>query len=463
MKNDKQNVRPFGRRDEIGYMFGNAGADLSFMLCNAFLMKFYTDVMGVSAAIIGVMMMVAQIVDALTDLTMGQICDKSPETPNGKFRPWIRRMAGPVSLSCFLMFAAWFRNMNMTFKVIWMFATYLLYCSVFYTAFIVPYGSMATAITADPDERTALANMRHIGATIASTCVSVTLPLIVYYVDSSGNQQLSGTKMVIAAAIISILSFIFYILCYHMTTERVKIPSTNQGGMKATLKAMKDTLNNRAMIGVALVVIIYEIGRSSMTGMNAYIYPNYLNNVSAQSVAGIVEVVVTLLMTLVVVPFVRKVGKREASAIGMAFSAAILLITYFMHTHSAVVWIVMDALVFVGLGIWGPVQWSLVGDIVDDTEIKTGTRADGGIYGVFSFSRKLGQALASGVRGFMLTAIGYSTATCLEETVLNGVYSIATVVPAIAYIAMIVVLMTVYPLSKKKVEENARLLAEKGR
>lgn len=254
------------------------------------------------------------------------------------------------------------------------------------------------------------------------TCINVFLPLIVYYTDQDGNLQLSGTKTAVAAAVLSILAFALYMVCYFLTTERVKIPSTADDGLRGFGKALKNTLGNRATIGVAIVVILYEIGNQGLHGMSAYLYPNYLQNVAAQSASGVIETVITLLMTLTVVPLVKKFGKREAASLGIGFSAVMLLICYFTHMHSAVVWLVFYGLVTAGLGIWGPVQWSLVGDIVDDTEIRTGTRADGGIYGIFS---------------------------------------ITTLFPFVIYVLMVIVLMTIYPLSKKRVEENAKLLEQK--
>ena len=85
----KTGVRPFGMRDKMGYLFGDFGNDFTFILSSSFLLKFYTDVMGVSAAVVGLVMMVARFVDAFTDIAMGRICDKSKVEKNGKFRPWI--------------------------------------------------------------------------------------------------------------------------------------------------------------------------------------------------------------------------------------------------------------------------------------------------------------------------------------------------------------------------------------
>ena len=93
----EKNVRPFGIRDKMGYLFGDFGNDFTFILSTMILSKFYTDVMGVSAGMIGTIMMLARFVDAFTDVTMGRICDKSPTGKDGKFKPWIRRMCVPVA------------------------------------------------------------------------------------------------------------------------------------------------------------------------------------------------------------------------------------------------------------------------------------------------------------------------------------------------------------------------------
>ena len=96
MNSTEKRVRPFGIRDKLGYLFGDFGNDFTFLLSSGFLLKFYTDVMGISAWIVGLVMTVARFADAVTDVTMGRICDRSPIRRDGKFKPWILRMAVPA-------------------------------------------------------------------------------------------------------------------------------------------------------------------------------------------------------------------------------------------------------------------------------------------------------------------------------------------------------------------------------
>lgn len=102
--NRSATVRPFGIRDKVGYLFGDFGNDFTFIFSTMMLMKFYTDVMGVSAGVVGLVMTIARIVDAFTDVTMGRICDRSRTTAHGKFKPWLLRMCGPVAIASFLIY-----------------------------------------------------------------------------------------------------------------------------------------------------------------------------------------------------------------------------------------------------------------------------------------------------------------------------------------------------------------------
>lgn len=203
-KNSNSSVRPFGMRDKVGYMFGDFGNDFTFILSSSFMLKFYTDVMGVSAGVVGILMMAARFVDAVTDVTMGQIVDRSKPTKDGKFKPWIRRMCGPVAIASFLIYQSGFADMAYGFKVAWMAITYLLWGSIFYTSINIPYGSMASAVSADPKDRADLSTWRTIGATLAGLVIGVGTPMFAYEVVD-GNTVLSGTRMTIIAGVFGYL------------------------------------------------------------------------------------------------------------------------------------------------------------------------------------------------------------------------------------------------------------------
>lgn len=455
----QKNIRPFGRKDKLGYMFGDLGNGFSFALSSVFFMKFYTDVMGVSPASVGLMMLVAKIVDAFTDVGMGQIIDRTPPTKNGKFLPWIKRISGPVALASFLLYPTYFKDMSMTFKMVWMYGTYILWGSIAYTAINIPYGSMASAVSENPDDRTHLSTWRTIGGQLGNFIIAVIGPMFVYYKDQSGHEILSGSKMTIFALVCSILAIITYMLCFKLTTERVKIPKSNE--KFSFLETFKVMFSSRALIGLILASLFFLLSVMAVNGMNSYLYPNYFRNVKAMSFVGTSQMVITLLMATIVPKLSAKFGKKEVTVFGLLLSAASYFVAYFSQFSDVKMFVACVILFQIGTAFQGITSWAMIIDVIDDLEVKKGRRDDGAIYGAFSFSRKLGQAAASGLTGFLLTAINYSVESKFDPQVTAGIYNISTLLPAVTIFLAALVYLVIYPLGKQKVYENARYLHEK--
>lgn len=445
--------------DKLGYMFGDFGNDFTFILSSTFLMKFYTDVMGVSAGIVGVMMMVARIVDAFTDVTMGQIVDRSRPTEKGKFTPWLKRMCGPVAVASVLMYAVWFKDMPMAFKVFWMFLTYLLWGSVCYTGINIPYGSMASAISENAKDRQELSSWRTIGATLANMVIGVVLPMFVYYVDAEGNTVLSGNNMAIAGVICSICAVICYLLCYNLTIERVKIEKETE--KFNLIHLVKYLVSNRALIGIIVAAIMLLLSQLTLSGMGQYIYPNYFGSKEALSTANMITAVLTIILAFVLPSFVDKVGKKELAIFGGVVGSVALIAAFLVHTDNLAVWIGFYAVAYFGIAFFNVVCWAMITDVIDDAEVRTGKRSDGTIYAVYSFARKLGQAASSGLTGGLLTLIGYSKETAFDPDVVNGIYNITCIVPAAGFILLSLALAFIYPLNRKKVAQNVEYLKKK--
>lgn len=460
MSDKHRDTKPFGFYDKLGYMFGDFGNDFTFILSSTFLLKFYTDIMGVSAGIVGTMMMVARFVDAFTDVTMGQLVDRSKSGAKGKFAPWLLKISGPVALASFLMYAVWFRNMPLGFKIFWMFFTYLLWGSVFYTAVNIPYGSMASAISGEPKDRASLSNWRSIGAALASLVIGAGLPQIVYYTDAAGNMQISGTRMAVAAAACSVGAVICYFLCYFMTTERVKVETVK--GRFSLTGLIKSLVQNSALIGIVVSALLMLLAQLSLSNMGSYIYPNYFGNVQAMSLVAVLGTVITLALAPFIVPLATATGKKELSVIGAIISAVALIIAYIIHTGNVWVWVALYAVAYVGMAIFMLISWAMITDVIDDTQVRTGSRSDGTIYSVYSFARKLGQAGASGLTGLFLSIIGYSTETAFDTVVVNRIYDITCLVPAISFALLAVSMVFLYPLNKKRVEENVHILKQRA-
>lgn len=453
------NVRPFGIRDKIGYLFGDFGNDFTFLISSSFLLKFYTDVMGIDGYIVGIVMMIARFVDAFTDIFMGRICDRSRTTPVGKFKPWIRRMCAPVAIASFLIYQSAFASYPTAFKVAWLFVTYILWGSIFYTSINIPYGSMASAISPNPDHRQSLSTFRTMGGTLAGLIVGAGIPLFAYR-DVDGKSVMDGGRFTLIAGIFSILAVVCYLICYALTTERVKTENTSTKP-DSMVDLLKKAVSNKALISIIAASVVMLMAQLTMQSMANYIYPNYYGNARMQTVSTVMMLIGMVIAAVTAKPLARRFGKAEVSAVANFFAAAVCLLLFFLRPQSVWVYVSIALVIWIGLGVFAMVTWALITDVIDYSEIKNGKREDGSIYALYSFARKLGQAAAAGLSGFLLTAIGYSDATAFDPDVLDGIYNIATLVPAAGFIALALILWLWYPLHKRVVDENVRILERK--
>ncbi|AMB99081.1 MFS transporter [Aerococcus urinaehominis] len=452
--------KPFGMRDKVGYMFGDLGNDMTFHLQSMFLMVFYTEVLGIQASAVGTLFLVSRIVDAFTDVGMGRIVDTAKPHPDGKFRVWIKRIAGPVALASFLMYQTGMQDASMTTKIIYMYVTYILWGSICYTAINIPYGSMASAITADPDGRTQLSTFRTVGATLASLVIGAITPIFIY--DAAGSVKTDITFTVVAG-VFSLLAIAFYALCYFMTTERVKITNSESQERKPFLETMGTIFSSRALAGIIIAALFMICGQLMMGSMNNYVFPNYYSSSTGISLVNTMNPLLTLLIAAPLGPgLAKRFGKKEVGAVGMIISAISYACAFLLRPDNMYVFIAFLSIAYLGFGIFNTVIWACIIDVIDDIEVQSGERDDGTIYALYSFARKLGQAFAGAASGWLLTGVGYvSGAANQTGDVIESIFNISTLVPGTAYLLAALALIFVYPLSKKRVDANAEVLASR--
>ncbi|MEG0961714.1 MAG: glycoside-pentoside-hexuronide (GPH):cation symporter [Lachnospiraceae bacterium] len=459
----QNNMKPFGMKDKLGYLFGDFGNDFTFIFASSFLMKFYTDVLGVSAAIVGVLFLVARCIDAFTDIGMGRLVDRMKPGKGGRFRPWLIRMCGPVAIASFLMYQGAMAGAPMTAKIIYMFVTYILWGSVFYTSINIPYGSMASAITNHPKERAELSTFRSMGATFAGMVISVIAPQIIYQLDANGNQVVSGTAFTITAGVFSILAILCYLLCYSMTTERVKIEIDTSVKSASFGQTLKTLITNKALLAIIGSAIFLLLSSLMGQSMNQYLFIDYFNNTKALSAVGLMSLPIMIILVPLAGNISEKVGKKEAGSIGMLFTGIIYVGMFLFKITNPWIYLAVTFIATFGMFYFNMVIWAFITDVIDYQEVKTGNRDDGTVYGVYSFARKIGQALAGGLSGFALSAIGYVSVPGAIQTegVKLGIYNITTIFPGVCYIIVALILIFAYPLSKKVVNENVAILEKR--
>ncbi len=328
---------------------------------------------------------------------------------------------------------------------------------------------MASAVSAEPGDRQSLSTFRTMGGMLAGMVIGVLLPLIAYekitLADGTVKETLIGSRVTLAAGIFSILAIICYILCYKLITERIIVEPTGEKGPSVG-QMLKSAFTNRALISIIAASIVMLLAQLTMQNMAAYVYPDYYNSAAAQSASTLLMMVGMIVAAIFAKPLAAKFGKAEVSVVSNIFAAAVMIIIWIIRPENVWVYCGLQMLCWLGLGVFSMVSWALITDVIDYSELKNGIREDGSVYAMYSFARKLGQALAAGLSGWLLTAIGYNSEAAAAgqaqtQGVLNGIFNISTLVPALGFALLALVLWFWYPLHKKQVDANVQTLKEK--
>jgi len=261
-----------------------------------------------------------------------------------------------------------------------------------------------------------------------------------------------------------------------MVTERIVPEAGTKEKTPSVGRMIKSAFTNRALISIIVASVVMLLAQLTMQNMVAYVYPDYFNAAKLQSVGSMVMMVGMFIAAAIAKPLTNRFGKAEVSAFTSVVGAIICVITWIIipifynnpETSGIAVYVymVMMALFWLFLGVFSMVCWALITDVIDYSELKNGKREDGSVYAMYSFARKCGQALASGVSGWLLTAIGYnenalSQGIAQTQAVKNGIFAVSNIVPAIGLLLLAIVLWFWYPLHKKQVDANVAALKEK--
>ncbi len=323
---------------------------------------------------------------------------------------------------------------------------------------------MASAITDVPEERAALSTWRSMGMNIASLIVNSFAPLFIYYTDASGNKLVSSTNFTIIAGVFSLCAFICYIGCFKLTTERVTFETDDTCKQKEKVSFFKNfglILKNRALLAMIACSIILLLSQLTVATMNQYLYADYFKNIGALSISSAAGLPISLVLVTFIAKLSGKLGKKEICVSSMIFAGVLFVVAFFLRITNPWIYVTLSITAGIGLTTFNMLIWANITDIIDYQEILTGKRDDGIVYGIYSFSRKIGQALAGGLGGFLLSFIGYNSASTTQSAaVTESIYTVSTIFPGICYIGIGLILTVAYPLSKKVVDQNSIKLSK---
>lgn len=466
-------------KDYLGYAMVDAAGCLVFSLVTTLLQKFYTDIFHLSPMFIMVMFIVARIWDAVNDPMMGRIADTVKPGKYGRYKQWFLYIAFPLALLSVLMFVKFpslGEDGHYTETCIYATVTYILW-GMAYTVLQIPYGSLASVVTTDDGERNKLSVFRSIGAALGS--IPVLLIASFAYakrIDSSGNvvigengkaiTDLQYKPVIIGVIIMSLCSMIMLIVCFFLNKERVKTkPQPKEKG--ATIKAVKTLFSCRSFIAVSLTAMLLLSGQMFTQSFYTYLFDDYFHanwmNLATQACTYSPMII----MMFILPKAAKKKGKKEVCSVGVALAAAANLILFFLRgmNPEILMWIFLSMCFISGCGLTTVVMqlWSMATDTIDEIEVTKGKRDDGTAYSVFNFFRKLGQVISAICVNGALIGMNYKYEKGAVQTLenLKKMYDLATLIPAVMFALMALILFVFYPLSKEKVKELQVLKEEK--
>ena len=458
-------------KDYVGYAMIDTAGCLVFALVTTLLQKFYTDIFHLSPLFIMIMFIVARVWDGINDPIMGRIADTAKPGKSGRYRRWILIAALPLALSAVLMFLKLpgiGEDGHGFVTALYATLTYILF-GMAYTVLQIPYGSLASVVTTDAHERSKLSVFRSSGAALGS--IPVLLIASFAYadrLDAAGNKVIGENGKVITdmqyapvirgVVIMAAVSFVMLIVAFFLNRERVKTkPQPPQPG--AAKKAITLLFHNRAFVTITLVSMLLLAGQMFTQSFYTYLFDDYFHanwmNLATQACTYSPMIVFMFFLP----KLTRAKGKKEVTAVGMTLAAAANLLLYFLRgmEPSVLMWIFLLMNLVSGCGLTTLVMqlWAMITDAIDDIEVKTGSRDDGTAYSVFNLFRKVGQVLAAICVNGALLGMDYKYEKGAVQTLSNLkiMYDLGTLIPAIMFGIMAVILLIFYPLSRRKTEE----------
>lgn len=456
-----------GIKEGIGYMFGDGGNLFVLTYVSSYLKIFFTDVLKIDPSKAANLFLFTRLWDAINDPIWGAIVAKSKPKKDGKFKPYIKYIAIPLGLSEILCFFN-INNFttNQTYMLIFAYVTYIIF-GMLYTGMNVPFGSLASVITDDPNGRTLLSTFRTIGGGIGGAAPLLLAPLIIYSKVSDGKggtyNVANGGGMFKFALIMGVLSMTFYYICYFNTKERVPSEANPKVNIKETYLGM---LKSKPFVILALTGILIS-GQLQFASLNQYLYKNYFENTNLSILGTIAQYLPMAVMILFVPKLVKKYGKKELSVFGCFFSALAAILTYVIKPAPDKPYIFIALLFVIGFGysFISITNWAVVADVIDYQEYKTNIKSESAIYAVYTFCRKLGQTAADYGGLKLLAKVGYDVDKMANAGyvpgVSEGILKVCTLIPAVVYTS-IFILYIIYPLSKDKLEPIYAFIREKN-
>jgi len=404
---------------------------LVFTGMTSYLALFYTDAVGISASVAGLIILLARVLDGIFDAAVGAVSERT-RSRWGRFRPWIMFGALPLGVLAVLTFTAPFPG-DTAAAVVWAALTYGI-CGLLYSVVNVPYAALSGVMAETPADRVSMNSLRFALGSIGLVATSVvTLPLVGAFGGASEN-GISVQGFTVTAAVFAGIGVILFLVTYRTSRETVKPVRKDKVPFKETVRAI---FTNGPLFIVALLTILGGVAFYSRLGVIVYYYIYGSHAVALVPLLIPLSPVSALIGALAFTRFARKIGKRNLFIVGMVVQVLALSALFFVDPTNLPAVIILT--IVHGLsGFTIPLTYSMVADAADYGEYKTGVRADGISFAVVSIAQKLAFAVA-GASVLLIGIFGYQPNVEQTPQALQGINLVVNLFPAIVGVVAILV------------------------
>ena len=431
-------------KEKVGYALGDTASHFVWDMVGFWLMFFYTDIYGISAAAAGTIMLIARFWDMAIDPLIGVLSDRT-NTRWGKFRPYILFGAVPYAVLSVLTFTT--PNFGEFGKILYAGTTYVLLMTAY--AFInLPYSALGAVMSPDTYERAGLNTYRFIAGFVGQFVVTgLALTLAEFF---GGGDKAQGFQYTIV--LFAFLSLVFFFITFKATKERVSPPKEQKNSLKGDFSSL---FKNKAWVILAIVGIISFIMFAIQNAAVAYYFKYYIgneNNVQLFNVVGTVALIVALPLSK---PLAKRFGNRNVFIGSSIISGIFFMLIYLPGVDNLVSVYIFNVLAKMAYAPAVPLLWTMIADSADYGEWTTGRRATGLYFSAAVFAQKAGWGIGAALAGWILAISQFVPNAVQTDTAITGIKLLVSVIPGLLYMSC-AIFMIFYNIDSKTTEQMKR-------
>ena len=447
----------------FGYMFGDWGGCMTFALMGSLFTMYCTNALGVDPTLLGTLVIIWTIWDAINDPMMGALMDKAfakKQNAKGKFRPWLLRATPLLAVTAIALWTVptFFDGIAL---IVVLFSCKILYEAA-YTMFNIPMGSLLSAMSTNDAERASLSSARGVGSMIGNMIPGLAGPIVV---GMFGDRESIGYT--IAGVTCAVIGFVVCFLHYAFTEERTTVGAETKVDDIKFSDILVVVKKNRPFVALCIHGVCICLMQYAAQTLGMYMYSAVYHDVTYQSISSALSSPF-MIGSMIAVPFLcKKIGLEKLIRYSLLIGGAICGVLFCMHMVMDVHPLVHGVILGLGSGmamVSIQMQWGLVGEAIDYNEYVTGKRTEGSIYGTFNLSRRIGQTIGQGFALYGLAWIGYDgTAAVQGAGTIMGLKVLCVLVPAVFILGSWAAFKFVWNITPEvRAEMAARKAAQKA-